>query len=232
MMVNHKECLARFGLALHEDMTRLIAFGRLPPFERRQCRERRPDNSFKVRNVWFSCLKRWSERAAQRVGLRKGAFPLRVRGSLSHGRSCEPSTVYVSGRAGARNARARSVRAKPNGYSTANPLTFALGPLILRCSNLGKSLRLKSTVPVKRDPFLLMFAKTLVRARTVRRNGIRFKRRATMQWSGTRPHLATKRRQLACSLRDSAKGGCVVVSLVELSDARHGELLNSLIQSD
>jgi len=43
MMADLKERLARFGLALHEDKTRLIEFGRLPAMARRQRGARRPD---------------------------------------------------------------------------------------------------------------------------------------------------------------------------------------------
>jgi hypothetical protein len=38
-----KERLAKFGLSLHEDKTRLIEFGRLPALSRRQRGERRPE---------------------------------------------------------------------------------------------------------------------------------------------------------------------------------------------
>jgi RNA-directed DNA polymerase len=41
-LVDLKERLARFGLQLHEDKTRLIEFGRLPALARRQRGERRP----------------------------------------------------------------------------------------------------------------------------------------------------------------------------------------------
>jgi RNA-directed DNA polymerase len=43
MMVDLKERLAKFGLSLHEDKTRLIAFGRLPAIARQQRGERRPE---------------------------------------------------------------------------------------------------------------------------------------------------------------------------------------------
>ncbi|UGY20161.1 group II intron reverse transcriptase/maturase [Bradyrhizobium barranii subsp. apii] len=43
MMADLKERLARFGLALHEDKTRLIEFGRLPAMARRQRGARRLD---------------------------------------------------------------------------------------------------------------------------------------------------------------------------------------------
>lgn len=42
MLADLKERLARFGLSLHEDKTRLIEFGRLPALARRQRGERRP----------------------------------------------------------------------------------------------------------------------------------------------------------------------------------------------
>jgi RNA-directed DNA polymerase len=42
MLVDLKERLARFGLSLHEDKTRLIEFGRLPAMARRQRGQRRP----------------------------------------------------------------------------------------------------------------------------------------------------------------------------------------------
>jgi len=42
MMVDLKARLAKFGLSLHEDKTRLIAFGRLPAMARQQRDERRP----------------------------------------------------------------------------------------------------------------------------------------------------------------------------------------------
>ena len=42
MPADLKERLARFGLSLHEDKTRLIEFGRLPALARRQRGERRP----------------------------------------------------------------------------------------------------------------------------------------------------------------------------------------------
>ena len=42
MVADLKERLAKFGLALHEDKTRLIEFGRLPALARRQRGERRP----------------------------------------------------------------------------------------------------------------------------------------------------------------------------------------------
>jgi len=42
MLADLKERLAKFGLALHEDKTRLIEFGRLPALARRQRGERRP----------------------------------------------------------------------------------------------------------------------------------------------------------------------------------------------
>jgi group II intron reverse transcriptase/maturase len=43
MLTDLKERLAKFGLALHEDKTRLIEFGRLPALARRQRDERRPE---------------------------------------------------------------------------------------------------------------------------------------------------------------------------------------------
>jgi RNA-directed DNA polymerase len=43
MMANLKERLAKFGLSLHEDKTRLIEFGRLPALRHRQRGERRPE---------------------------------------------------------------------------------------------------------------------------------------------------------------------------------------------
>src|ERR1700746_937036 len=43
MMVDLKARLAKFGLALHEDKTRLIEFGRLPALRRQQRGERRPE---------------------------------------------------------------------------------------------------------------------------------------------------------------------------------------------
>ena len=43
MLVDLKERLAKFGLALHEDKTRLIEFGRLPAMARQQRGERRPE---------------------------------------------------------------------------------------------------------------------------------------------------------------------------------------------
>ena len=43
MMVDLKDRLAKFGLALHEDKTRLIEFGRLPALRRQQRGERRPE---------------------------------------------------------------------------------------------------------------------------------------------------------------------------------------------
>jgi group II intron reverse transcriptase/maturase len=43
MMAALKERLAKFGLALHEDKTRLIEFGRLPAMARQQRGERRPE---------------------------------------------------------------------------------------------------------------------------------------------------------------------------------------------
>jgi group II intron reverse transcriptase/maturase len=43
MLAVLKERLARFGLALHEDKTRLIGFGRLPALARRRRGERRPE---------------------------------------------------------------------------------------------------------------------------------------------------------------------------------------------
>jgi RNA-directed DNA polymerase len=43
MMVALKERLAKFGLAIHEDKTRLIEFGRLPALTRRQRGLRRPE---------------------------------------------------------------------------------------------------------------------------------------------------------------------------------------------
>ena len=43
MMVDLKDRLAKFGLALHEDKTRLMEFGRLPALRRRQRGERRPE---------------------------------------------------------------------------------------------------------------------------------------------------------------------------------------------
>ena len=43
MMVDLKQRLAKFGLSLHEDKTRLIAFGRLPAMARQQRGERRPE---------------------------------------------------------------------------------------------------------------------------------------------------------------------------------------------
>ena len=43
MLADLKERLAKFGLALHEDKTRLIEFGRLPALTRRQRGERRPE---------------------------------------------------------------------------------------------------------------------------------------------------------------------------------------------
>lgn len=42
MLADLKERLAKFGLALHEDKTRLIEFGRLPAMARQQRGERRP----------------------------------------------------------------------------------------------------------------------------------------------------------------------------------------------
>jgi RNA-directed DNA polymerase len=43
MMVDLKDRLAKFGVALHEDKTRLIEFGRLPALRRQQRGERRPE---------------------------------------------------------------------------------------------------------------------------------------------------------------------------------------------
>ncbi len=43
MMGDLKERLAKFGLSMHEDKTRLIAFGRLPAMARQQRGERRPE---------------------------------------------------------------------------------------------------------------------------------------------------------------------------------------------
>ena len=43
MMGDLKERFAKFGLLLHEDKTRLIAFGRLPAMARQQRGERRPE---------------------------------------------------------------------------------------------------------------------------------------------------------------------------------------------
>jgi RNA-directed DNA polymerase len=43
MMADLKDRLAKFGLSLHEDKTRLIAFGRLPALTRQQRGERRPE---------------------------------------------------------------------------------------------------------------------------------------------------------------------------------------------
>ena len=43
MMADLKARLAKFGLSLHEDKTRLIAFGRLPAMARQQRGERRPE---------------------------------------------------------------------------------------------------------------------------------------------------------------------------------------------
>jgi group II intron reverse transcriptase/maturase len=43
MLVDLKERLAKFGLLLHEDKTRLIEFGRLPAMARKQRGERRPE---------------------------------------------------------------------------------------------------------------------------------------------------------------------------------------------
>ena len=43
MLGDLKDRLARFGLALHEDKTRLIEFGRLPALRRQQRGERRPE---------------------------------------------------------------------------------------------------------------------------------------------------------------------------------------------
>ncbi len=43
MLADLKERLAKFGLSLHEDKTRLIEFGRLPAMARRQRGERRPE---------------------------------------------------------------------------------------------------------------------------------------------------------------------------------------------
>ena len=42
MLADLKDRLAKFGLALHEDKTRLIEFGRLPALRRQQRGERRP----------------------------------------------------------------------------------------------------------------------------------------------------------------------------------------------
>lgn len=43
MLVDLKDRLAKFGLAPHEDKTRLIEFGRLPALQRQQRGERRPE---------------------------------------------------------------------------------------------------------------------------------------------------------------------------------------------
>ncbi len=43
MLADLKERLAKFGLALHEDKTRLIEFGRLPAQTRRRRGEQRPE---------------------------------------------------------------------------------------------------------------------------------------------------------------------------------------------
>jgi len=42
-MADLKDRLAKFGLSMHEDKTRLIAFGRLPAMARQQRGERRPE---------------------------------------------------------------------------------------------------------------------------------------------------------------------------------------------
>ena len=43
MLADLKDRLAKFGLSLHEDKTRLIAFGRLPALARQRRGERRPE---------------------------------------------------------------------------------------------------------------------------------------------------------------------------------------------
>jgi hypothetical protein len=43
MLADLKDRLAKFGLALHADKTRLIEFGRLPALRRQQRGERRPE---------------------------------------------------------------------------------------------------------------------------------------------------------------------------------------------
>ena len=43
MLADLKDRLAKFGLALHDDKTRLIEFGRLPALRRQQRGERRPE---------------------------------------------------------------------------------------------------------------------------------------------------------------------------------------------
>ena len=43
MIADLKDRLAKFGLSLHEDKTRLIAFGPLPAMTRQQRGERRPE---------------------------------------------------------------------------------------------------------------------------------------------------------------------------------------------
>src|SRR5262245_15286771 len=46
MLVDLEERLAKFGVSLHEDKTRLIEFGRLPAQARRQRSERQPPETF------------------------------------------------------------------------------------------------------------------------------------------------------------------------------------------
>jgi hypothetical protein len=56
MLVDLKDRLTKFGLALHEDKTRLIEFGRLPALRRQQRGERHPE-TFAFLEVPIS---RWS----------------------------------------------------------------------------------------------------------------------------------------------------------------------------
>src|SRR5204863_8838777 len=51
MLVDLKDRLAKFGLALHEDKTRLIEFGRLPALRRQQRGERRLETRHAARRA-------------------------------------------------------------------------------------------------------------------------------------------------------------------------------------
>lgn len=83
MLADLKERLAKFGLSLHEDKTRLIEFGRLPAIARRQRGERRPETfaflGFTHYCGWTRQVHRQAQDAEQApVAQADGAAPGRV----------------------------------------------------------------------------------------------------------------------------------------------------------
>ena len=114
MLADLKERLAKFGLSLHEDKTRLIEFGRLPAMARQHA----------AHLVHLPSTAK-PEDPAHGLGLVRGcdrALPL-AQPRITHPWAPRGMTRVTSGKSRVRESRMPgSVRAKPNGRAT-RPLT-------------------------------------------------------------------------------------------------------------